>query len=128
MTRVSPIASWFTALTLAASPLALSSHVGQIRRATSHTPEPAGLTVADGRVDGQPGAAVVTSLRSGGPAEHGGMAVGDEIRAIDGHRTRGAAAVRHDLHHARRCRVAIDLRRGGHRLVATVNRCGRGRG
>ncbi len=124
MTRVSPIASWFTALTLAASPLALSSHVGQIRRAASPMPEPAGLTVADGRTN----AAVVTSLRSGGPAEHGGMAVGDEIRAIDGHRTRGAAAVRHDLHDARRCRVAIDLRRGGHRLVATVNRCGRGRG
>ncbi|WP_413818558.1 PDZ domain-containing protein [Sphingobium sp.] len=109
------------ALALSASPLALSGHVHPLPTQTAAPPEPAGLTVADGRRD----SAIVTSLRSDGPAEHGGLAVGDEVQAVDGHRARGAASVRHDLRHAQHCNVAIDLRRSGRPLVATVGRCGR---
>ncbi|MGK2910736.1 MAG: PDZ domain-containing protein [Sphingobium sp.] len=115
-------ARWATALAVAASPLTLAGHVAHSRKPVTHAIDPAGLTVADGR----PGSAIITSLRSNGPAERGGIAVGDEVRAVDGHHTRGAAAVRHDLRHARHCRVALDLRRAGRPLMATVGRCGRG--
>lgn len=121
MTRMSDMGRAFAALALAAIPLTLSGQVGRLRQNPVRPPDSMGLTVADGRRNGP----VVTSLRSGGPAERGGIAVGDEVHAIDGHRTHGASAVRRDLRDAHHCRVAIDLRRGGHRLVATVGRCDR---
>lgn len=122
MMRMPDIGRWATALAVAASPLTLAGHIAHSPKPLAHAIDAAGLTVADGR----PGSAIITSLRSNGPAERGGIAVGDEVRAVDGHRTRGAAAVRHDLRHARHCRVDLDLRRGGHPVMATVGRCGRG--
>ncbi|MES2270430.1 MAG: PDZ domain-containing protein [Pseudomonadota bacterium] len=121
MNRTPDMGRWLAALVLSASPLALAGRVGRLHAVSAAAPEPVGLTLADGRRD----SAIVTSLRSDGPAERGGLAVGDEVQAVDGHRVRGAASVQHDLRHAQHCNVAIDLRRGGRPLVATVGRCGR---
>lgn len=114
------IGRWMGALAVAASPLTLAGHAGRPVKAPEPKSEATGFTVADRHGD----MAIVTSLRSGGPAERGGTKVGDEVHAVDGRRTRGAAAVRRDLRQTHRCRVDLDLRRGGHSVVATVGRCG----
>ncbi|WP_189338306.1 PDZ domain-containing protein [Sphingobium sp. SCG-1] len=115
------IGRWAAALAVAASPLALGGHAARPLPERRSAREPIGLTVADRRND----TPIVTSLRTGGPAEQGGIRVGDEIRAVDGHRTHGAVAVRRDLKQGSRCAVALDLRRAGHHVVATVGRCER---
>jgi S1-C subfamily serine protease len=119
MTRISDIGRWLVVLVLAATPLALLNRPTAPRRTVAS--DQLGLTIADTRLHG----AVVTSLRSGGLAERGGLAVGDEIRGVDGHPVRAAAATRYALHQLHGCHISIDLRRGGHRLVATIGRCGR---
>lgn len=121
MTRMVDIGRWAAALAVAASPLAWGGHAAHPPPQRRAAPEPIGLTVADRRTD----TPVITSLRSGGPAERGGIRVGDEVRAVNGHRTHGATAVRRDLKQAPQCRVALDLRRAGHHVVATVGRCER---
>lgn len=113
------IGRWAAALAVSASPLALGGHATHIPATRRAMPESIGLTVADRRTD----MPVITSLRSGGPAERGGIKVGDEVHAVNGHRTRGATAVRRDLKQAPRCHVALDLRRAGHHVVATIGRC-----
>jgi len=71
---------------------------------------------------------VVTSLRSGGPADHRGIAVGDRLERVAGHRVAGLNAVRRMIHARQPCTMALKLNRAGISYDARIWQCGESAG
>jgi len=70
-----------------------------------------GATLAGGRP-------VVTSLRSGGLADHAGLEVGDVVEAVDGHPTRSLAELDHAV--ASGTPAGLRIRRGTREIAVMV--------
>ncbi|MEC3947523.1 PDZ domain-containing protein [Sphingobium sp. HWE2-09] len=66
---------------------------------------------------------VVTSLRSGGPADHGGIAVGDRLERVAGHPVAGLNAMRRTIHAHRPCAMTLTLNRDGISYDARIWQC-----
>lgn len=111
---------WLGVLLLSGAPLLILSRFPVTATASPAQREPEGLTMADVE---HPAAIVVTSVRTGGPAERGGIRVGDRVRAIDGQRLSSHRTARQWLQASSDCRLRFDLVRDGAPIVATVDRC-----
>lgn len=107
------------AIPIAATPLLLSSWLARPVPAPAVATERAGLTLGEGR--GRH--VIVTSLRSGGPADRSGIVVGDELRDIAGQPITGAVMARRLINSPLRCDIAVDLRRDGLPHVARISQC-----
>ena len=106
-------------LLLAAVPPLLSPRLARPLPAAPAHGDRAGLTLGT-RPDWQ---VAVTSVRAGGAADRGGLAVGDALRAVAGRRVTGAAMARRLIDDPRRCIMRVDFRRGGAPRVARLRRC-----
>ncbi|HZV17839.1 MAG TPA: PDZ domain-containing protein [Sphingobium sp.] len=116
-------------LLLATLPPLFASHLARPLPAAPARDDRAGLTLGT-RPDRQ---VVVTSVRGGGVADRGGLAVGDMLHAVAGRRVTGTAMARRLIDDPRRCATRVDFRRGGAAHVARLRRCtvpeqARGRG
>jgi hypothetical protein len=112
---------WIALLLLSAGPLLLMSALPVADPQPAD--DPVGLTLSEA---GASTRLIVTSVRTGGPAEHGGVQAGDLLRAIDGRGAAGRKVAEHIFDEARSCHMRLDLVRGGAPLVAMLNRCGGG--
>lgn len=111
---------------LASLPLALSPRLA--RPIPMPTPSPAaertGFTMgADGKRN-----VMVTSLRTGGPADQSHIAVGDVVRKIDGQRITGVSMSRRLILNAAGCDIMIELEHKGARHLARLQQCAKDSG
>lgn len=81
---------------------------------------PTALLAIAGRVEGEPGAALVASLDEAGPAHVAGLAVGDLIVALAGEPITDPAALRRALADRPGAAVEVAIVRAGARLVVPV--------
>lgn len=105
---------------LVATPPLLSSRLARPRPSPSDGGDPAGLTLGEKR--GR--SIVITSLMNDGPAVRAGLAVGDEVRAVDHRPVTGVGMARRLIDDPARCDMVLDLRRGRAPLVARLRYCG----
>lgn len=105
---------------LVATPPLLSSRFARPTPAPGNGDDPAGLTLGEKRGHG----IVITSLMNDGPAVRAGMAVGDEVRAVDHKRVSAVGVARRLIDDPARCDMVLDLRRGHAPLVARLHYCG----
>jgi len=117
--RWAPRLVYAAILLLAALPPLLSSRLARPAPAKPAHDERAGLTLGTRR-DRQ---VVVTSVRGGGAADRGGLAVGDTLHAVAGRRITGAAMARRLIDDPRRCVMQVDFHRGSTARVARLRRC-----
>lgn len=104
---------------LVATPPLLSSRLARPSPSPSDGSDPAGLTLGEKR-----GRSIVTSLMNDGPAARAGVAVGDEVRAVDHRPVTGVGMARRLIDDPARCDPVLDLRRGHAPLVARLHYCG----
>lgn len=105
---------------LVATPPLLSSRLARPTPAPRDREDLAGLTLGEKR--GR--TIVVTSLMNGGPADQAGVAVGDEVRAVDHKPVLAVGMARHLIDDPARCDPVLELRRGRAPLVARLHYCG----
>lgn len=90
-------------------------------------PMPSPKIIADraGLTLGSDGAhqVVVTSLRTGGPADRSGIEVGDIVRLIGTQRASGVALSRRLIDDPARCDVQMEIERSGLRHMARLQQC-----
>lgn len=112
------------AILIAASLPLLSARLALVVARPDLTTDRAGLTLGEKRGP----RVVVTSLRIGGPADRGGVAVGDEVNGIAGQPVTSAAMARRLIDDPVNCAVTVDLRRGDKSHVASISQCNKNGG
>ncbi|WP_336970564.1 PDZ domain-containing protein [Sphingobium aromaticiconvertens] len=105
---------------LVATPPLLSSRLARPAPNPGDRDDPVGLTLGEKR--GR--SIVITSLMNGGAAARAGVAVGDEVDAVDHRPVTAVGMARRLIDDPARCDLALDLRRGHAPLVATLHYCG----
>ncbi|QUT04396.1 PDZ domain-containing protein [Sphingobium phenoxybenzoativorans] len=111
---------WAGLLILSASPLMLLTQMPSDTPDADEPPDASGMTVADMSNAHE---VVVTSVRTGGPAERGGLRAGDRLSGIGGRHPADGMMARHWLNESAACRIRINFLRGGAMNVATLDRC-----
>ncbi|HEX7781641.1 MAG TPA: PDZ domain-containing protein [Sphingobium sp.] len=111
---------WAGLLILSASPLVILTRMPSTGYGEDMTIDASGMTLAD---MGPAHDVVVTSVRTGGPAERSGLTVGDRLSAIGGKHPADWMMARHWLNERASCRIRINFLRDGAPIVATLDRC-----
>ena len=104
---------------LAALPPLLSPRLAHPMPAPKISPDRAGLTLGSDRAR----QVVVTSLRTGGPADRSGIQVGDIVRQIGARPAGGVALARRLIDDPARCDIRIETERSGLRHMARLQQC-----
>ncbi|MCW2361666.1 MULTISPECIES: hypothetical protein [Sphingobium] len=111
---------YFFLVPLAGAPPLLSSHLVPPSAAAPRHAAHAGFTLGEDKA----GRIVVTSLRDG-QAGGGPIAVGDQLRAVDGHAVRRLGVARHMIDDPDHCDIPLSLAHGAVRYEARARRCGK---
>ena len=104
---------------LAALPPLISPRLAHPMPSPKIITDRAGLTLGADRAH----QVVVTSLRTGGPADRSGIEVGDIVRQIGTRSASGVALSRRLIDDPARCDVRMEIERSGLRHIARLQQC-----
>lgn len=104
---------------LAALPPLISPRLARPMPAPAVITDHAGLTLGSDRKHH----VVVTSLRTGGPADRSAIAVGDVLRQIDGKPATSVVLSRRLINSPSHCDIRIEVERAGARHMARLQQC-----